>query len=105
MATKLAVFAHLDDRFVPVGLLAMTESRTEVLTLGFRYGTIYIDRPQALEIDPISLPLADRAALRGKGLRPIEGLMLFGGIRDAAPDAWARHHLTPPAICFKRSQG
>lgn len=87
MATKLAVFAHLDDRFVPAGLLATTESRIEVLTSGFRYGTIYLDRPQALEINPSSLPLADRAAVRGKELRPIEGLMLFGGIRDAAPDA------------------
>lgn len=90
MATTLAVFAHLDDRFVPAGLLTMTETGTEVLTSGFRYGTIYLDRPQAVEIDPVSLPIADRAAVRGKELRPIEGLTLFGGIRDAAPDAWGR---------------
>ena len=90
MATTLAVFAHLDDRFVPAGLLTMTETGTEVLTSGFRYGTIYLDRPQAVEIDPVSLSIADRAAVRGKELRPIEGLALFGGIRDAAPDAWGR---------------
>ena len=90
MTTRLAVFAHLDDRFVPAGLLTMTETGTEVLTSGFRYGTIYLDRPQAVEIDPVSLPIADRAAVRGKELRPIEGLTLFGGIRDAAPDAWGR---------------
>lgn len=90
MATKLAVFAHLDDRFVPAGLLSMTEMGTEVLTSSFRYGMIYLDRPQAVEIDPVSLPIADRTAVRGKELRPIEGLMLFGGIRDAAPDAWGR---------------
>jgi len=90
MANTLAVFVHLEDRFVPAGLLTMTETGTEVLTSGFRYGTIYLDRPQAIEVDPVSLPIADRAAVRGKELRPIEGLMLFGGIRDAAPDAWGR---------------
>jgi serine/threonine-protein kinase HipA len=90
MATTLAVFAHLDDRFVPAGLLTMIETGTEVLASGFRYGTIYLDRPQAVEIDPVSLPIAVRAAVRGKELRPIEGLTLFGGIRDAAPDAWGR---------------
>ena len=87
MATTLAVFAHLDDRFVPAGLLSMTETGTELLTSSFRYGTIYLDRPQAVEIDPVSLPIADRAAVRGRELRPLEGLALFGGIRDAAPDA------------------
>lgn len=90
MANTLAVFAHLDDRFVPAGLLTMTETGTEVLASGFRYGTIYLDRPQAVEIDPVSLPIAVRAAVRGKELRPIEGLTMFGGIRDAAPDAWGR---------------
>lgn len=90
MANRLAVFAHLDDRFVPAGLLEMTETGTEVLRSGFRYGTLYLDRPQAVEIDPVSLPIADRAAVRGKELRPIEGLTLFGSIRDAAPDAWGR---------------
>jgi serine/threonine-protein kinase HipA len=90
MATTLAVFAHLEDRFVPAGLLTMTETGTEVLTSGFRYGTIYLDRRQAVEIDPVSLPISDRSAVRGKELRPIEGLTLFGGIRDAAPDAWGR---------------
>lgn len=90
MNMRLAVFAHLDDRFVPAGLLAMTETGTEVLACSFRYGTIYLERPQAVEIDPVSLPITDRAAVRGKELRPAEGLMLFGGIRDAAPDAWGR---------------
>ena len=65
MVTTLAVFAHLDDRFVPAGLLTMTETGTEVLTSGFRYGTIYLDRPKAVEIDPVSLSIADRAAVRG----------------------------------------
>jgi hypothetical protein len=41
MATTFAVSAHLDDRFVPAGLLSMTETGTEVLTSGFRYGTTY----------------------------------------------------------------
>lgn len=54
MATTLAVFAHLDDRFVPAGLLSITETGTEVLTSSFRYGTIYLARPQAVEIEAIA---------------------------------------------------
>ena len=37
-----------------------------------------------------SLSLADREAVRGQELFPINGLGEFGGIRDAAPDAWGR---------------
>ena len=38
----------------------------------------------------MSLSLADRAAVRGRLLFPANGLPLFGGLRDAAPDAWGR---------------
>ena len=90
MAITLAVFAHLEGRFVPAGLLAMSETGIEVLTSTFKYGTLYLDRPHAIEVDPVSLSISDRAVVWGKELRPIEGLSLFGGIRDAAPDAWGR---------------
>lgn len=43
MATTLAVFAHLDDRFVPAGLLSMPEKGTELLTSS-------LTRQDALEI-------------------------------------------------------
>jgi serine/threonine-protein kinase HipA len=50
-------------------------------------GTRYLTRPDALDVDPVSLPRAEEAALRRE---PINGLPLFGAIRDAAPDAWGR---------------
>jgi serine/threonine-protein kinase HipA len=97
MAThELYVFAHLPERqerpegFVPAGLLTLTESHEGLLASKFAYGTRYLDRPFAIEVDPVSLSLADKAQMRHKEAVPINGLPLFGGIRDAAPDAWGR---------------
>ncbi len=87
---KLAVFIHLDDQFVPAGLLGITEAGTDVLASEFKYGLLYLDRGNAIEVDPVSLSIQDKGAIRGKALLPVEGLTLFGGIRDAAPDAWGR---------------
>ena len=56
----------------------------------FAYGTRYIDRPDAFELDPVSLSLADKPRVRGVELFPVNQLTQFGGIRDAAPDAWGR---------------
>lgn len=50
----------------------------------FVYGRRYLERPDAVEIDPIELRLAPRtyetAALNG----------VFGALRDAGPDYWGR---------------
>lgn len=96
---ELYVFANIAEkagsRFVPAGLLTLTEDmgagvRSRALASRFSYGTGYLQRPEAIEIDPVSLPLADREAARGKAFFPVNGLEEFGGIRDAAPDAWGR---------------
>ena len=87
---SLAVFAHLDTEFVPAGLIQLTEEGDHLLASEFAYGLRYLERSAALEIDPISLSLKDKAAIRGKLLQPGAGLPFFGGIRDAAPDAWGR---------------
>jgi serine/threonine-protein kinase HipA len=50
----------------------------------------YLERPDALEVDPVSLGIRDKDAVRGKALFPPNNLLSFGGIRDAAPDAWGR---------------
>ena len=89
-ATSLFVFAHLDSDFVPAGILTLTEQNSEVLASEFAYGLKYLDRANALEIDPLSLPLANKSAQRGKRLFPLENMPYFGGIRDAAPDSWGR---------------
>lgn len=86
---EVFVFAHLSQGWAPAGRLALTQER-EVVASSFAYGTRYIERPDAFEIDPVSLSLADRLHVRGAELFPINQLAQFGGIRDAAPDAWGR---------------
>ena len=87
---KLMVFAHLGQDWAPCGQLVMTEEGPEVLASSFAYGLNYARRTDALEVDPVSLGMRDRAGVFGKRLLPVNGLTLFGGIRDAAPDSWGR---------------
>jgi serine/threonine-protein kinase HipA len=104
---KLTVFAHLGAQWAPCGQLRMTE-QGQHLAASFAYGLNYLRRPDALEIDPVSLGLRDRAAVSGKRLLPAHGLPLFGGLRDAAPDAWGRRvieaKLKAPANSLPESQ-
>ena len=50
----------------------------------FVYGRSYLDRSDAVAIDPINLPLKDTEFTTTK----VEGM--FGALRDTAPDAWGR---------------
>ena len=86
---SLYVFTHLTEGWAPAGRLSLTQER-DVVASSFAYGIRYIDRPDAFEIDPVSLSLADKARVRGAELFPANQLAQFGGIRDAAPDAWGR---------------
>ena len=105
---KLMVFAHLGRGWAPCGQLLLTEDGPGVLGASFAYGLNYVRRPDALEVDPVSLSLRDRATVLGKRLLPANGLPLFGGIRDAAPDAWGRRvieaKLKVPANSLPESQ-
>lgn len=87
---KLVVFAHLDAEWVPCGQLIVTEDGAKLLASTFAYGLRYLQRPGALEVDPVSLSIRDKSVVHGKALFPPNNLSLFGGIRDAAPDAWGR---------------
>lgn len=73
---------------VPAGRLSMNERGTELIASRFAYGTRYLDRANALPVDPVALPLAGGRG--GAQLLPPAGLTLFGALRDAAPDAWGR---------------
>lgn len=99
MATKdfkLAVFAWTPGPgFSPAGLLTVSETvganpQNRELTSRFAYGLRYLERADAIEVDPVSLSLDDRDTIKGRELFPVNGLGEFGGIRDAAPDAWGR---------------
>jgi len=93
---KLAVFAWTPGRgFSPAGLLMLSETvganpQNRELTSRFAYGLGYLARTESVEVDPVSLSLLDREAIKGQALFPVNGLGEFGGIRDAAPDAWGR---------------
>ena len=87
---KLYAFAYLDTEWVPCGQLTLTEDGTKLLASTFAYGLRYLERPGALEVDPVSLSIQDKGPVRGTALFPPNNLPLFGGIRDAAPDAWGR---------------
>ena len=50
----------------------------------FVYGRTYLDRSDAVAIDPVNLPLKDTEFTTTK----VEGM--FGALRDTAPDAWGR---------------
>ena len=84
---KLYVFAYVDTQWVPCGQLILTEDGAKLLASTFAYGLRYLERPGALEIDPVSLSLRDKSVVRGNALFPPNNLPMFGGIRDAAPDA------------------
>jgi len=105
---KLMVFAHLGQDWAPCGQLLMTEQGPNVLASSFAYGLNYLRRADALEVDPVSLGIQDRTAVQGKRLLPANGLPLFGGIRDAAPDSWGRRvieaKLKVPANSLPESQ-
>jgi serine/threonine-protein kinase HipA len=107
-ALKLMVFAHLGQAWAPCGQLLLTEEGSNVLASSFAYGLNYARRADALEVDPVSLSLRDREQILGKRLLPAHGLPLFGGIRDAAPDAWGRRvieaKLKVPANSLPESQ-
>lgn len=87
---KLAVFSHLEGDWAPCGLLTLAEEGAQTLGSSFAYGTRYVERPNAIEIDPVALGLKNKQEIKGRALLPPVGLTLFGGIRDAAPDAWGR---------------
>ncbi|MBQ68878.1 phosphatidylinositol kinase [Candidatus Saccharibacteria bacterium] len=92
MSTKktLAVFAHLEGNgFVPAALLDLTETGTLLEKSSLGYGTRYLERKNALEIEPVHLGLKD-AREKHIVVQCPNPPILFGGIRDAAPDSWGR---------------
>jgi serine/threonine-protein kinase HipA len=111
MAAKdapLMAFAHLGGAWVPCGQLTLTEEGPRLLASSFAYGMNYLKRAGALEVDPVALSIADKAAVTAKRLLSVAGLPFFGGIRDAAPDAWGRRvieaKLKVPANSLPESQ-
>lgn len=83
------VFIHPPGQLeaVPAGRLELVTRDGELLTSRFQYGRRYLQRTQALDVDPLSLSCVDETDAPRE---PVNGLPMFGAIRDAAPDAWGR---------------
>lgn len=86
MFNRLYVLLNLNNEWVPCGLLEYEEAGRTSSSI-FRYGKKYLEREDAISIDPIQLPLEDRT------IETPEGFVLFNGIRDAGPDKWGRYLL------------
>lgn len=84
------VFIYLPGEVdaVPAGRLTMVEDGLQVRASRFAYGRRYLERHNAVPVDPGSLPLALGRA--GSELVPAGSLALFGALRDATPDVWGR---------------
>lgn len=74
---------------VPAGELQLFEDGLMPLNSRFGYGKGYLRRTNAVPVDPVSLPLSAKAGDE-QIYEPINGLPLFGAVRDAAPDFWGR---------------
>ena len=85
-ATKCYVYITLpgETSFVTAARFALTTNRQGVSTGRLVYGRSYLERENAVPIDPVELELSSRtySTTRLKGV--------FGALRDAAPDAWGR---------------
>ena len=85
-ATKCYVYITLpgETSFVTAARFALTTNRQGVSTGRLVYGRSYLERENAVPIDPVELELSSRTysttCLKG----------VFGALRDAAPDAWGR---------------
>jgi serine/threonine-protein kinase HipA len=95
---QFSVWMHLGGQFISTGMMQMEEQEEDVIDSNFLYSNRYLSRKDAVELDPASLAFGDgfdarkksKESLRGTTIAPIEGLHLFGAVRDASPDAWGR---------------
>jgi serine/threonine-protein kinase HipA len=86
MTSEIFVYLTLPGESSPVtaGRFELTTNARGVSVGRFVYGRRYLDRADAVPIDPIELKLEERVfqTVRLRGL--------FGAIRDASPDYWGR---------------
>lgn len=91
MISKTVVFIYLPGEIeaVPAGTLTLTQLGDRISSK-FVYGTRYTTRPNALELDPVSLRFKGTARQPEEEIVPRNKLALFGAFRDSTPDSWGR---------------
>lgn len=70
---------------VTAGRFQLTADRNGTPVGRFVYGRSYLDRREAVEIDPVELRLARGTTYETTGMKGV-----FGALRDAGPDYWGR---------------
>lgn len=89
-ATKQAtVYIHLKEGPVPAGILTM-QIQGRYTSSEFAYGNKYLERPDAVSLDPIELPLPPPGKTT---IYETKNSPIFNGIRDASPDKFGRYLL------------
>jgi len=73
-----------ETEFVTAGKFVVTTDRRGIHTGRFVYGRSYLDRENAVPIDPLELKLGARTYTTTR----LNGI--FGALRDASPDYWGR---------------
>ena len=91
-ADRTYVYMHLPTagQFVPAGILDISQEAGAVIS-EFRYGHRYLERDDAIPIDPLQLPLTAQT---------FQIIGLFGAFQDASPDSWGRHLLDRAAEAY-----
>lgn len=85
--TETTVYMYLPgDGYVPAGILEYDPAHEQSI---FAYGRRYVERPNAIPVDPIRLPLS----FSGKATTK-RRVQMFNVFRDAAPDRWGRKVLS-----------
>lgn len=74
---KFYVYIFLDGRYQKCALLSFDGS-----TYQLAYGTQYLQKKNAIPIDPIHLPLYEKT---------YESESIFGALKDSSPDRWGRY--------------
>ena len=70
---------------VTAGRFQLAADRSGAPVGRFIYGRSYLDRREAVELDPVELKLARRVTYETAGLKGV-----FGALRDSGPDYWGR---------------
>lgn len=80
------VYMWIEKEFIPVGRIDYQQNGKEGIAY-FAYGRRYLERPNAIAIDPINLPLEERQFVAETDFG------IFSAVRDAGPDRWGRYLL------------
>lgn len=91
MISKVVIFIYLDGetKAVPAGTLYLDQIGDDIASR-FIYGRRYMERRDAVELDPSSLRFKTVKRNPEEEITPANGLRLFGAFRDATPDSWGR---------------